>query len=229
MESVLKFWENVERKAKGLVPFQVFPAVVSAVDEDLRTCTVRVNDRVDIEDVRLHAVADSSLKGFCLLPAMDSMVLVGRIANSNELFVAMFSEIDKITGSIGDKVEFTADAESLVYKNDKTEATVKSGEAVVKLDGATIEVKGNKVKMDADEITFNGGQNKGLAIVDEVKKNLDAIKNYVTAMNTAVVTGLNGVGTGPTASGSAGAGAYQAAMAGQAIVIGNMENTKVKH
>lgn len=229
MESVLKFWNNVERKAKGLVPFQVFPAVVSAVDEDLRTCTVRVNDNVDFEDVRLYAVADSSLKGFCLIPAVDSMVLVGRIANSNELFVAMFSEIDKIIGSIGDKVEFTADAGSLVYKSDKTEATVKSGEAAFKLDKATIEVKGNKIAMDADEITFNGGQNKGLAIVDEIKKNLDSIKNYVTSMNTAVVTGLNGIGAGPTAAGSAGAGAYQGAMAGQAIVIGNMENTKVKH
>lgn len=229
MESVLKFWENVERKAKGLVPFQVFPAVVTAVDEELRTCTVRVNDRVDIEDVRLHAVADSALRGFCLVPAVDSTVLVGRIANSNELYVALFSEIDKVLGTLGDKVEMSMDAGGLAYKNDKTEITVKSGEAVVKLDGATIEVKGNKVAIDADEVAFNGGKNKGLPLVDEIKKNLDAIKNYVTAMNTAVVTGLNGVGIGPTASGSAGAGAYQGAMAGQAIVLGDMENKKVKH
>lgn len=229
MEEINRFWSNVCRKAKDLVPLQVFPAVVREVDEDLRTCKVRVNDNVDFVDVRLYALADSALKGFCLIPAVDSTVMVARIANSNELFVSLFSVVDKVLGTIGDKVEFSADAEQLHYLNNKTDITVKSGEVTATLDGVTLEIKGNKVKVDADEIVFNGGNNKGVPNVDDIKSNLDSIKNYLTAMNTAVSTGLNGVGLGPAASGTAGSAAYQGAMAGQSIVFGSMEDTKVKH
>lgn len=229
MEEINRFWSNVGRKAKDLVPLQVFPAVVKEVDEDLRTCKVRVNDNVDFEDVRIYALADSDLKGFCLIPAVDSTVMVARIANSNELFVSLFSVVDKVLGTIGENVEFSADGEQLHYLNDKTDIMVKSGELTATLDGVTLEIKDNKVKVDADEIVFNGGNNKGVPNVDDIKSNLDAIKNYLTAMNTAVSTGLNGVGLGPAASGTAGAGAYQGAMAGQSIVFGSMEDTKVKH
>lgn len=229
MEEINRFWSNVGRKAKDLVPLQVFPAVVKEVDEDLRTCTVRVNGNVDFEDVRLYALADADLKGFCLIPAVDSTVLVARIANSNELFVAMFSVVDKVLGTIGDKAEFTADGEQLRYVNDKTDIMVKSAELTAKLDGVTLAMKDNKVKVDADEIVLNGGNNKGVANVDDIKSNLDAIKNYLTAMNAAVATGLTGVGLGPAASGQAGSAAYQGAMAGQSIVFGSMEDIKVKH
>lgn len=229
MEEINRFWSNVGRKAKDLVPLQVFPAVVKEVDEDLRTCTVRVNGNVDFEDVRLYALTDADLKGFCLIPAVDSTVLVARIANSNELFVAMFSVVDKVLGTIGDKAEFTADGEQLRYINDKTDIMVKSAKLTAKLDGVTLEITENKVKVDADEIVLNGGNNKGVANVDDIKSNLDAIKNYLTAMNAAVATGLTGVGLGPAASGQAGSAAYQGAMAGQSIVFGSMEDIKVKH
>ena len=229
MEEVNKFWQHITKKAKGLVPMQVFPAVVKKVDEQLRTCIVRVNDNVDIEDVRLYAVVDDELKGFCLLPATDSIVLVGRVANSNELFVCSFSVVDKVLGTIGDNVAVAMDKESLTYKCNKTEIEVKSAELTAKIDGVELEVKGNKIKVNADEIAFNGGNNNGLAKVGVIKDNLDAIKNYLTAMNTAISTGLSGVGAGMSAAGSAGAGAYQTAMTGQNIVFQDMENTKVKH
>ena len=229
MEELNKFWKNVTDKAKDLIPMQVFPAVVKDVDEQQRTCTVRVNDNVDIEDVRLYAVVDDRLKGFCLIPAKDSMVLVGRIANSNELFVCSFSVVDKVLGTIGDKMEIAIDEESLSYKCDKTEIEVKSAELTAKIDGVELEVKGNKIKVKAEEIAFNDGNNKGLAKVEVIKDNLDALKNYLTAMNSAISTGFSGVGAGPSAAGSAGAGAYQGAMAGQSIVFQDMENSKVKH
>lgn len=229
MEELNKFWQNITRRAKDLLPMQVFPAVVKDVDESLRICTVRVNDEVDFEDVRLYAVVDDSLKGFCLIPAVDSLVLVGRIANSNELFVASFSVVDKVVGTIGDKVEVSMDEESLHYKNDKTEMTVKSNDIQVKTEKVAFTMSDSEVTVDADEVVFNGGDNKGLAKVDEIKKNLDAIKNYLTAMDAAIQTGLNGVGAGMAAAGSAGAGAYSGAMTGQSIVFGDMENAKVKH
>ncbi|MCM1042371.1 MAG: hypothetical protein NC396_08120 [Bacteroides sp.] len=229
MESVFKFWKNMERKTRELVPVQVFPAVVKDVKAEERTCTVRVNDNVDLYGVRLYAVTDNKLKGFCLIPKKGSGVLVARIANGNDLYVAMFSEVEQVLGTIGENVEVLMDAGQLHYKNDKTEITVKSAELNAKWDGVTFEISGNKVKIKADEIEFNGGNNNGIAKVDEIKKNLESIKKYVEAMNTAISTGLNGVGSSPTASGSAGATAYTGAMAEKTIVINNMEDTKVKH
>lgn len=245
MESVFKFWQKVDGKIRGMIPVQVFLAVVSEVDETARTCKVKVNDNVEYEDVRLYAVVDDSLKGFCLVPVVDSMVLVGRIGNGNELYVVSFSEVDKVLGSIGDKTEIAIDEESLSYKCDKTEiaidkdslsckvdktdVSVKSNDVQVKIDGVTFAVADKKVTIDADEIDLNGTANSGVPKVKAVKDNLDAIKNYLTAMDAAIAAGLNGIGAGPTAAGSAGAGAYQGAMTGQSIVFQDMENSKVKH
>lgn len=191
MEGINKFWQNVTDRAKGLVPMQVFPAVVKKVDEKLRTCQVRVNDNVDFVDVRLYAVVDDSLKGLCLIPAVDSTVLVGRIANSNELFVCSFSVVDKVLGTIGDKVEFAADKESLLYKVDKTEIAVKSAELTAKIDGVELEVKENKVKVKADEIAFNGGEKGGLInIVDltgKINGLVDAFNNHTHTIKSISV------------------------------------------
>lgn len=229
MENINKFWKNVSRKAKDLIPVQVFPAVVDSVDEGTRTCKVKVNDSVYFEDVRLYALVDDSLKGFCLLPAKDSTVLVGRIANSNELFVCSFSVVDKVMGTIEDNVEIAIDADQLHYKNDKTEMTVKSNDIQVKTEKVTFTVSDSKVTVDADEVVFNKGNNKGLAKVVEIKNNLDSIKNYVEAMNAAIANGLTKVGAGSAASGSVGATSYKGAMAGQSITFSDMENKDIKH
>lgn len=191
MEGINKFWQNVTDRAKGLVPMQVFPAVVKKVDEKLRTCQVRVNDNVDFIDVRLYAVVDDSLKGFCLLPAIDSTVLVGRIANSNELFVCSFSVVDKVIGTIGDNVEIAFDEESLSYKCDKTAIEVKSAELTAKIDGVELEVKESKVKVKADEIAFNGGEKGGLInIVDltgKINELVDAFNNHTHTIKSISV------------------------------------------
>lgn len=229
MEDILKFWRNIEGRVKDMLPIQVFPAVVKEVDEDLRTCTVRVNDNVDFDDVRLYAVVDDSLKGFCLVPAVDSTVLVGRIANGNELCVVSFSVVDKVLGTIGDKVEIAIDKESLSYKCDKTEMAVKSNDIQVKTEGVTFTVSDKKVTIDADEVVFNGGK-KGVPNVDTVKKNLDAIKSFVESMHTAIDLGLKGVLAGTAASGTLGAEAYGAAMkTAKPISLDDMEDEKVKH
>lgn len=175
MEGVFKFWQNVEKRTKSLMPPQVFPAVVKEVDEDMRTCTVRINDNVDIEDVRLYAVSDDSLKGFCLIPATDSTVLVGAMDGRQDFYVVMFSEVDKVLGSIGDKTEIAIDEKSLSYKCDKTEITVQSAEMTAKIDGVEFEVKDNKVKVQADEIVFNGGGNEGLVKIKELTEKINGI------------------------------------------------------
>ena len=175
MEGVFKFWKNVEQRAKSLMPPQVFPAVVKEVDEDMRTCTVRINDNVDIEDVRLYAVIDDSLKGFCLIPAIDSTVLVGAMDGRQDFYVVMFSEVDKVLGSIGDKTEIAIDEKSLSYKCDKTEITVQSAEMTAKIDGVEFEIKDNKVKVNAKEIVFNDGNNDGLININDLTNKLNEL------------------------------------------------------
>lgn len=219
----------MEKKTGQLIPMQVFPAVVKEVDKERRTCTVRVNDNVDFYDVRLYAVTDKELKGFCLLPAVDSQVLVARIANGNELYVCSFSVVEKVLGTIGDKVEIAVDKESLSYKCDKTEATIKSNDIQVKTEKVIFGVSDSQVTVKADQVVFNDGENKGFVKVEAVQANLEAIKEYLTVMDAAIAKGLIGIGVGPTAQGCTGATEYKKAMPKQGINFQNMENEKIKH
>lgn len=92
-----------------------------------------------------------------------------------------------------------------------------------------INCKGD-TNIDCDgTVTFNGGDHDGLVKLQELKDNLNSIKNYLSALKSAISTGLNGVGASTAASGAAGAGAFEGAMAGQTINFKNMENDKVKH
>ena len=195
MEGVFKFWQNVEQRAKSLMPPQVFPAVVKEVDEDMRTCTVRINDNVDVEDVRLYAVIDDSLKGFCLIPAIDSTVLVGAMDGRQDFYVVMFSEVDKVLGSIGDKTEIAIDEKSLSYKCDKTEITVQSAEMTAKIDGVEFGVKDNNVKVNAKEIVFNDGGNGGLIKIAELTKKINALVDSFNN-HTHTIASISVPGTG---------------------------------
>lgn len=92
-----------------------------------------------------------------------------------------------------------------------------------------IKCKGD-TNLDCDgTVTLNGGDNKGLVKLQELNDNLNSIKNYISALKSAINTGLNGVGASTAASGAAGALAFEGAMAGQMINFKNMENDKVKH
>ncbi len=180
MEGVFQFWQNVTRKTKALMPLQVFAAQVEEVDEKKRTCRVKVNEGVSFEDVRLYGLTDDGLKGFCLIPKRDSMVLVSRIDNGNELYVTMFSEVDKVLGTIGDKTEVAIDEESLLYKVEETEVALKSNDVQVKTKGVTFTVSDKKVTLDADEIVFNGGENGGLV---KIKELTDKINGFIKKFN----------------------------------------------
>lgn len=72
-----------------------FWATVESVDESKRTCTVS-DDGVSYEDVLLYAVENASLQGFCLIPRQGSRVIVSRLGGSSELYVSMFSEVDRL-------------------------------------------------------------------------------------------------------------------------------------
>ena len=74
----------------------VFQGVVTEVNEEEFTCTVQRDGQVDYFDVRLRGLVNAELQGFAFIPKLQSTVLVCRIGKSNELFVCMFTEIDKM-------------------------------------------------------------------------------------------------------------------------------------
>lgn len=95
-----------------------FYATIESVDEKTRTCTVAIEE-VTFDEVMLYAVADDKLTGFCFIPKIESIVLVSRIAGSNMMFVAMFSQVDKVLLSVGDKVELTITGDKVELKADE--------------------------------------------------------------------------------------------------------------
>ncbi len=124
--------EAIRNKMKELFTGdeQVFPAIIKEVDETAFSCTVIFDDELEYTDVRLRSVIDPDKQGFCFIPAVDSVVMVGRIANSEQLYVALFSELDKVLLSSG-SMEVTLDPDKLELK--KGDTTFKQTE-----DGFTI-------------------------------------------------------------------------------------------
>lgn len=188
-----------------------FYAEVTKVDESARTCTVLI-DEIEYENIALYAVELPDLKGFVFIPAVGSAVLVSRIGGER-YYVTMFSEIDKVLLTIGEKVEAAMDAAELTYTNDKV----------------SLKITGTDVELTADQITLNGGCFDGLVKVRELEKNLDSIKKFVEAMHGALPAAFSAVGAAMAAVGANGATSYNGGMAGKAIKIGDMENTKVTH
>lgn len=180
----MKFWKNVEKKTAELLPVQVFPAVVKGVNTDNRTCKVRISDNVDFEDVKLYAITDKNLKGFCLIPAVDSHVLVARIANGNDLYVAMFSEVDKVLGTIGKHTDLLLEEEHLRFKTEKV--TVEVAKDTVTVD----------VNKDEAGIVLNGGSNNGLVKIAELTKKLNAlVKSFNDHTHTFAIGAIAVEGT----------------------------------
>ena len=54
-----------------------------------------------------------------MLPKIGSLVLVSRIGNSNELFVSMFSEVDGMMLTIGEKTELEIKDNEVYLNSDK--------------------------------------------------------------------------------------------------------------
>jgi hypothetical protein len=172
----------------------VFQGVVTAVNEDEFTCDVRRDDAVDYFDVRLRGLVKGDLQGFACIPKIESVVLVCRINNSNELFVCQFTEIDKViftdndlelkidTDNIdikkGEKITIHVDADKLEVVNDKTKYLQESGAVTLVSDQAT-------VKITAAGLTFTKG-GSGL------KKTLNDLLTAIQALTVPTGVGPSG-------------------------------------
>lgn len=85
---------------------------VEAVDEQARTCSVRVGGIV-YEEVLLNALSDGSLPGTVAVPRTGSAVVIARVEAGNRYYAALFSEIEKYTCSIGEEFELVCEREQV--------------------------------------------------------------------------------------------------------------------
>ena len=83
--------------------------------------------------------------------------------------------------------------------------------------------------LEVEEVLFNGGELGGLVKIEQLKENIDTLKKYCEALNSAISIGLSAVGVGSAASGTLGKEAFSKAMVGQEISFTDMENKNIKH
>lgn len=122
MEEIEKFWTNIERLIQERNK-TILQGIVTEINQDNRTCSVQIGGVV-YEDVRLYGIVKPELKGFVMIPAVGSTVLVGRIEESNELLVLLFTEVEKLVYTVAD-VSITSDKEgcSIIAKDSNIRIT----------------------------------------------------------------------------------------------------------
>lgn len=173
----------------------VFSAVVTEVNEEEFTCTVKRDEQVDYFDVRLRGLVKAELQGFAFIPKLESIVLVARIGKSNELFVCQFTEIDKVVFTDndlelkidlenidikkGEKITIHVDAEKLEVANDKTKVRHEAEALMFQSDQATI-------KITTGGLTLKKG-GSGL------KKTLDKMLDGICQLTVPTAVGPSGV------------------------------------
>ena len=174
---------------------QVFQGIVTEVNEDDFTCTVRRDDQVDYFDVRLRGLAKAELQGFSFVPKLQSTVLVCRIGKSNELFVCQFTEIDKMIFTDND-LEARIDTENI---------DIRKGEKIsVHVDTKKLEVTNDKVKAlhEADKLTVTAdsttikASTAGVTITrggSGLRKTLEQLLDGICALTVPTAVGPSGV------------------------------------
>lgn len=172
----------------------VFHGIVTEVNEDEFTCTVRVDDAVDYFDVRLRGLVDGSLQGLAFIPKMESVVLVCPIGGSNELFVCQYTEIDKVIFT-DNTLTLTIDTEKLEMTRDDVTVTSDGSGMVIKAGDATATVStdGIELKTGSSTVTVTSG---GLTLKKGgagLKKTLESILDAICQLTVPTGVGPSGV------------------------------------
>jgi len=145
---------------------QVFLATVKEVDETEFFCTVETDTDIQYSEVRLRAVIDGELKGFCFIPKLESVVLVGRIGGSDQLYVQLFSEIDKILFSYTEDMEITFDMEKIFLR-----------------------MKERSIEITEEAITFNdGGKGSFATDINKLVDKISAIEGEINSLKQVFTT-----------------------------------------
>lgn len=173
----------------------IFPAVITEVNEEEFTCTVKRDGAVDYFDVRLRGLVSAELQGFAFIPKLESTVLVCRIGKSNELFVCLFTEIDKVIFTDND-LEMAVDTENI---------DIRKGENItVHIDADKLEITNGKtvVTHEAESLTLASDQSTvrittgGLTLKkggSGLKKTLESILDGICQLTVPTGVGPSGV------------------------------------
>ena len=189
--------DEIRRKFNGMMGDMVrnvIQGVVTEVNEDEFTCTVRVDDAVDYFDVRLRGLVDGALKGFAFIPKAQSVVLVCPIGGSNELFVCQYTEIDKLIFT-DNNLKLTIDTEKLELERDNVTITSDDSSTVIKASDATATVNtdGIELKTGSSTITVTSG---GLTLKKGgagLKKTLESMLDAICQLTVPTGVGPSGV------------------------------------
>ena len=188
---------EIRRKFNGMMGDMVrnvIQGVVTEVNEDEFTCTVRVDDAVDYFDVRLRGLVDGGLQGFAFIPKAQSVVLVCPIGGSNELFVCQYTEIDKLIFT-DNNLKLTIDTEKLELERDNVTITSDDSSTVIKASDATATVNtdGIELKTGSSTITVTSG---GLTLKKGgagLKKTLESMLDAICQLTVPTGVGPSGV------------------------------------
>lgn len=189
--------DEIRRKFNGMMGDMVrnvIQGVVTEVNEDEFTCTVRVDDAVDYFDVRLRGLVDGGLHGFAFIPKAQSVVLVCPIGGSNELFVCQYTEIDKLIFT-DNNLKLTIDTEKLELERDNVTITSDDSSTVIKASDATATVNtdGIELKIGSSTITVTSG---GLTLKKGgagLKKTLESMLDAICQLTVPTGVGPSGV------------------------------------
>ena len=189
--------DEIRRKFNGMMGDMVrnvIQGVVTEVNEDEFTCTVRVDDAVDYFDVRLRGLVDGGLQGFAFIPKAQSVVLVCPIGGSNELFVCQYTEIDKLIFT-DNNLKLTIDTEKLELERDNVITTSDDSSTVIKASDATATVNtdGIELKIGSSTITVTSG---GLTLKKGgagLKKTLESMLDAICQLTVPTGVGPSGV------------------------------------
>ena len=122
------------KQTKGFV---LFVGTVKAVEGD--TCTVD-----DYEDIRLNAIIEETDSQFTVYPKVGSKVVIGRLKNTNSMFVIGVSDIEKLIIKMGNQLfEF------------------KEGNVTISIGDQVFEMKSGKFKITNGDVSLKSILNDG--------------------------------------------------------------------
>ena len=140
-------------------------ARVVSVDTDKMTCTVETTDeKAEISGVQIAAFIGASFGAF-IIPAVESIVTVS-FYSKNEAYVSKTSVLDGV---------------KLLFEDGLTIDANIDGVNLAIADGTTIEINDT-------QIIFNGGENNGLVISQNLSDRLNEIESAILQLQTDFTT-----------------------------------------
>lgn len=195
-------------------------ATIKEVDEAKRTCKAEIGNIV-YEDILLYSVENADLKGFVFIPAIDSIVLVSKVG-TDRMFVASFSEIDKVIFTLND-LELMIDADNIdLKKGEKVTVHVDAKTMKFQNDASTIEV-------NPDVMLFNGGDLGGLVKIQELTDKINALVDAFNDHTHMIPSGTFLVGAQAGVLNPTPVSVQKTTGPAQSFKKGDYENKKVKH